>query len=110
MTSSANPDHTSTEVYTFAQTETPYNFGVKMICHNSFYTKCFICLQLYLVAYDAERPRNKDRITAFITVLRNQGRPIWTFFVGDVSMREDLPKFNNVTSVKAEDTQDNVNI
>ena len=66
------------------------------------------CLQLYLKAYDALRPRNVARFTAYITVQRNTGFPEWVFLVPDVTMREDHPVYLSVAQVEAVDRQDNV--
>ena len=66
------------------------------------------CLQLYLIAYDALRPRNVARFTAFITVQRNTGFPEWVLLVPDVTMREDHPVYLSVAQVEAVDRQDNV--
>jgi hypothetical protein len=65
-------------------------------------------LQLQVVAYDANRPRNKAYKLVNIQVQRNSGGPAWTLFVEDVKMREDLPQLGLVTKVNATDVLDNV--
>lgn len=61
-----------------------------------------------MAAYDAQRQRNKAYKQVFVTVIRNQGPPIWLFDADAVTIREDHPRSALVTTVTAEDTTDNV--
>lgn len=69
---------------------------------------CISIFQLYIEAYDAARPRNKALLTVFITVLRNENFPTWTFNVDTAFIREDKPVFTDVVTVSAQDVQDGV--
>jgi len=63
---------------------------------------------LYVDAYDALRPYNMATLMITVTVLRNQNRPVWTFNVNNVNIREDKEPFTDVITVTAADTQDDV--